>query len=94
MKRENTPIWAYLPFASVETRKGAYALIWCNVLCSLYCVPWSQYFIGVDWVAKIFVIDHWYWFAAMIAITVWYCLSFRRIIGSNAWPERSLDSDD
>jgi hypothetical protein len=90
-KQNNTPRWVYLAFANVETRRGAYMLIWCNVLCSLYCIPWSKYFGGMDLVGKIFLIDNWYWFALMVPITVWYVLGLKWIDRNQAF-ESDLES--
>jgi hypothetical protein len=87
MKRqENTPMWVYLAFASVETRRGAFLMFWLNALCCLYCIPWSQY-TNAPWVGKMFIIDNWVWLIMMVAITLWYWLSLKWTDRHNVWSE-------
>jgi hypothetical protein len=86
MKKENDmPLWVSLAFSSIESRKVALWLVFSCVLFSAYCIPWSNYFGSEDWVAKIFLIDDWNWFAMMVPITLWYWLSLRWIDNNSGW---------
>jgi len=87
-KTENMPIWVYLAFSSIATRKGALVLIFTCVAFSIYCMPWSLLFPGRDWVGQIFLIEDWSWFAMMIPITFWYWLSLRWVENNSGWPDR------
>lgn len=84
-KTKNMPIWVYLAFSSIDSRKGALLLIWACVVFSVYCIPWPQIFAKDDWVVKIFLVDDWSWFAMMIPITFWYWISLRWIDSNSAW---------
>ncbi|MGB5440850.1 MAG: hypothetical protein WBN57_08960 [Gammaproteobacteria bacterium] len=81
------PIWVFLAFSSIETRKAALILIWVCVLFTIYCIPWSRLFMGSDWVEKIFLIDDWSWLAMMIPIVLWYWLSLRWVDNNSAWED-------
>lgn len=76
VKTDKTPLWVFLAFASIETRKGALILIWISLLFTLYCIPWSLY-VAHPWISKIFLIDDWNWFAMMVPIIIWYWLGLR-----------------
>jgi hypothetical protein len=78
-KTEKMPLWVYLAFSSIHTRKGALWLIGFSVAFSIYCVPWSRLFVSSDWVSRIFLINEWSWFAMMIPMTLWYWISLRWI---------------
>ncbi|MCQ8183431.1 hypothetical protein NP603_20130 [Methylomonas sp. SURF-1] len=84
-KTENTPLWVFLALSSIETRKGALWLIWSSIVFTAYCVPWSLYFVGNEWVAKLFLISDWEWFAMMLPMTVWYWLSMRWVDRNGGW---------
>lgn len=84
-KKDNTPLWVFLAFSSINTRKGALILIWSCVIFSLYCIPWSQFFSDQEWVATIFLIDDWSWLAMMIPMIIWYWLSLRWVDKNTAW---------
>jgi hypothetical protein len=84
-KTDNMPIWVYLAFSSIATRKGASLLIWACVLFCIYCIPWVLLFPGRDWVAQIFLIEDWSWFAMMIPISFWYWLSLRWMDNNSGW---------
>jgi len=85
IKESNTPMWVFLAFSSIETRKGALILIWSSLVFSLYCVPWVKYFYGDGWVAKLFLIDDWEWFAMMIPMVLWYWLALRWVDKNTGW---------
>ncbi len=84
-KTEHTPLWVYLAFSNISTRKGALLLILASAVFTGYCVPWSLFFAGPGWLAKIFLADDWSWFAAMVPVTFWYWLSLRWIDNNHAW---------
>lgn len=79
-----TPIWVFLALSSIQTRKGALILIWSSLLFSLYCIPWVNYFAD-DWVANVFLIDDWSWFAMMLPMTAWYWLSMKWMDSNGGW---------
>ena len=70
-KRDDIPIWVYLAFSSISTRRGALLLILSSLLFCVYCIPWSLYFSEYHWIASVFLIDDWYWFAMMFPMTIW-----------------------
>ncbi|MCF6202068.1 MAG: hypothetical protein L3J59_00145 [Methylococcaceae bacterium] len=86
-KKDNTPLWVFLAFSSINTRKGALILIWSCIIFSLYCIPWSLFFSDQEWVARIFLIDDWSWLAMMIPIVIWYWLSLRWVDKNTAWDD-------
>ncbi|AMK75987.1 MULTISPECIES: hypothetical protein [Methylomonas] len=84
-KTDKTPLWVFLALSSIETRKGALLLIWSSIVFTFYCVPWVLYFDGNGWVAKLFLIDDWEWFAMMLPMTFWYWLSMRWVDKNGGW---------
>ncbi|MEN6373250.1 MAG: hypothetical protein ABFD75_00545 [Smithella sp.] len=84
-KTDATPLWVFLAFSSIESRRGALILVWISLIFSLYCVPWFNYFNFDDRVAKLFLVNDWVWFAVMLATTVWYWLSLRWIDKNGGW---------
>ncbi len=77
VKTKDTPLWVFLAFSSIETRKGASILIWASVLFTVYCIPWILLFgdaIG-DIGKQVLLIDDWSWVAMMVPITLWYIIS-------------------
>ena len=92
-KQDNTPMWVFLAFASIETRRGALLMILCNVLFSIYCLPWSQFVKDVEWIQKVFLIHGWFWFAVMVAMTLWYWMGFKWIDRHEAWSKSITDSE-
>lgn len=87
-KTENMPIWVYLAFSSISTRKAALLLIFACVLFSIYCIPWHLLFPDRDWVAQICLIGDWSWFAMMVPVTFWYWLGLRWIDKNSGWPDK------
>jgi len=83
-KSNDIPLWVFLALSSIETRKGALILIWSSLLFSLYCIPWVA-FSGNPWVAKLFLIDGWDWFAMMLPMTLWYWLSMKWVDKNRGW---------
>ena len=90
-KADDMPIWVFLAFSGIETRKTAMWLVWSCVISSAYCIPWPFYFGNLDWVAKIFLIDDWAWFAVMVPITLWYWLSLKWIDSHCGWADAAQD---
>jgi len=90
-KTDSMPIWVYLAFSSIATRKGALLLITACVVFSIYCIPWSLFFARQNWVEKIFLIGDWSWFAMMIPITFWYWISLRWIDNNAGWEDPGQD---
>lgn len=84
-KKDNTPLWVFLAFSSINTRKGALILIWSSIVFTLYCFPWSMFFAEPAWVRQVFLIDDWSWLAMMLPIIVWYYLSLRWIDKNDVW---------
>jgi hypothetical protein len=84
-KTNDIPLWVFLAFSSIESRKGALFLIWSSLIFSIYCVPWVSYFQGNEWVTKLLLIDDWSWFAMTIPMTVWYWLSLKWTDKNNHW---------
>lgn len=86
MKNENnTPMWVFLAFSSINSRRGALILIWCSVLFTLYCVPWSTFWEQNLLLGRLFLIDDWSWFVMMLPICVWYWLGFRWVERNQGW---------
>ena len=79
------PLWVFLAFSSIETRKGALLLIWACALFSIYCIPWSLMFTSQHWIATVFLIDDWSWLAMMVPITLWYWISLRWVDNNTGW---------
>lgn len=84
-KTDTTPVWVFLAFSSIESRKGALMLIWGSFIFSIYSIPWVNYFSGNPWVAKLFLIDDWEWFLMTLPMTVWYGFSLKWIDKNGGW---------
>ena len=85
-KTDTTPFWVFLAYANIETRKGALILLWSSLVFTFYCIPWPIYFNGDDgWVAKLFLIEDWSWFAMMLPMTAWYWLSLKWMDKNGNW---------
>jgi len=86
-KTGDVPIWVYLAFSSIATRKGALLLIGSCIVFSVYCIPWVRIFPDRDWVGRLFLVDDWSWFAAMVPITLWYWLSLKWVDSNTGWQD-------
>ena len=84
-KTKDMPLWVFLAFSSIETRKMAMILIWSCIVFTLYCIPWVM-FVDNPWVKSIFLIDDWSWVTMMVPICLWYWLSLRWVDKHSAWP--------
>jgi hypothetical protein len=87
------PIWVYLAFSTIETRKGALLLIWACAVFSLYCIPWVLFFPSQHWIAQLFLIEDWSWFAMMFPITVWYWLSLTWVDNNSVWQGDGMEQE-
>ncbi|NOT86272.1 MAG: hypothetical protein HOP02_16165 [Methylococcaceae bacterium] len=85
LKTDDMPMWVFLAFSSIATRKGAMLLIWSCLLFTLYCIPWVKFIPGNVWVGKLFLIDDWSWFAMMLPILLWYWLSLKWVDKRGDW---------
>jgi len=86
-RSHNMPLWVYLAFSSIGTRKGALWLISVCIVFTLYCIPWRQVIPGQEWIKKIFLVDDWTWFVMMIPCVVWYWMSFKWIDNNATWED-------
>lgn len=86
-KTKEMPMWVFLAYSSIETRKAALWLIIACAVFTLYSIPWPKFFAGSGWVSKIFLIDDWSWVAMMVPITIWYWLSLKWIDNHHAWAD-------
>jgi hypothetical protein len=77
------PIWVYLAFSSIATRKTALFLIWACAIFSIYSIPWATFFTSQEGLVDVFLIRDWSWFAMMAPMTTWYWMSLR-------WVDRNL----
>ncbi len=84
-KHEGMPMWVFLAFSSIETRKAALLLILSSIIFTLYSVPWVEFFSNEPWVEKIFLIDDWSWVQMMVPIIIWYLLSLRWVDKNGEW---------
>lgn len=84
-KTDKTPLWVFLAFSSIETRRGALILLWSSLLFTVYCIPWVTLFKDQEWVETLFLIDDWSWVAIMLPMSFWYWLSLRWVDKKNAW---------
>jgi len=85
VKTDNMPIWVFLAFSSISTRKGALVLIWASIVFAIYTIPWSGLFANNEWISSLFLIDDWSWFAMMVPITFWYWISMKWLDRNAGW---------
>lgn len=91
IKTDKTPIWVFLAFSAVETRKGALILIWSSIIFSIYCIPWTL-LLGdaLGHIAKqVLLIDDWSWIAMMAPMVLWYIISLKWMDKHNGWTAQS-----
>ena len=86
-KIEGKPIWVWLAFSSVKTRKAAVLLTWVCGIFSVYCIPWSHISPNAQWLAKVFLLEDWSWFAMVAPMTLWYWMSLKWIDRHLGWPD-------
>jgi len=95
IKTKNTPLWVFLAFSAIESRKGALILIWACVAFTLYSLPWVALFgdaLG-ELGKQLLVIDDWSWVAMMVPITLWYILSLLWMDKHNGWLNLPADAN-
>jgi len=83
-KKDDMPLWVFLAFSSIETRKGALILIYSSVIFTLYSVPWVLFF-KQSWVEDVFLIGDWSWALTMLPLVFWYWLSLRWVDKHQHW---------
>ena len=86
-KKDDMPLWVFLAFSSINTRKAALILIWACVIFTLYCIPVPLLIKEPKWLAQVFLIDDWSWLAMMIPMVLWYYLSLRWVDKNGGWEE-------
>lgn len=84
-KTDDMPLWVFLAFSSINTRKGAFILLWSCVIFTVYCLPWALFFTGHGWIVKVFMIEDWSWVAMMVPISLWYWLSLKWLDDHKGW---------
>jgi len=95
IKTKNTPLWVFLAFSAIETRKGALLLIWSCVVFSIYSIPWTLLLgdsLG-ELGKKILLIDDWSWVGMMIPITIWYYISLIWMDKHEGWVRRPAGAE-
>lgn len=90
-KTDDMPMWVFLAFSNISTRKGAMILILVCLIFSIYCIPWPLFFKDVSWISKIFLIDDWSWIAMMLPMTLWYWLSLKWVDKNAEWENPAED---
>jgi len=78
-KSDDTPLWVFLAFSSIETRMRALLLLRAYLIIFIYCIPWVLFIADSGWVATLFLIDDWSWIAMMAPVVLWYWMSLRRV---------------
>lgn len=91
-KTEKMPLWVFLAFSSIETRKGALLLTGACAIFSLYCIPYSLFFGNSELIKTIFLIDDWSWIAMMAPMTLWYWISLKWVDNNSAWKTPELNA--
>lgn len=84
-KRDDMPMWVFLAFASINTRKAALILIWVCVVFTLYCIPVPLFVKEPEWISQVFLIDDWSWLAMMVPMVIWYVLCLRWVDKHDGW---------
>lgn len=84
-KKDDTPLWVFLAFSSIETRTGAARLICASIIFTIYCLPWPMYFSTQDLIIHKILIEDWSWFAMMVPIVIWYWLSLKWVDTHASW---------
>ena len=91
-KTEKMPIWVFLAFSSIETRKGALTLITACALFSIYCIPFPLFFEDSGLIKTIFLIDDWSWIAMMAPMTLWYWISLKWVDRNSGWKNPEVNT--
>lgn len=92
-RTDNMPLWVFLAFSSLNTRKGAMRLIYACAIFTLYCLPFAIIFPDQSWLKHVFLIDDWSWFIMMIPIIIWYTLALKWLDRHTSWaPQPQKDA--
>lgn len=94
IKTKKTPIWVFLAFSAIESRRGAIILISACVLFTLYSIPWSLLLDNSDGsISQLFIIDDWSWAGMMVPICLWYIASLTWMDKHDGWTKRPAGLD-
>ena len=94
VKTEDTPLWVFLAFSSIETRKGAMILIWSCVAFTIYSLPWPLFFSNpLGELGKSIFFDDWYTLLMMIPITLWYIIGLQWMDKRQAWEQPDKEAE-
>lgn len=95
IKTRRTPLWVFLAFSAIETRKGALRLVWACALFTLYCLPWNTLLHGAldDSIGSLLLIDDWSWVVMMAPMTLWYIASLRWMDRHDGWVPRPVGAE-
>jgi len=95
IKTKRTPLWVFLAFSAIETRKGAMLLIWACALFTVYCFPWNIITNGAlgEFGKQVFLIDDWSWLAMMLPMTLWYVASLIWMDKHEGWVSRPVGAE-
>lgn len=86
-RKENMPLWVFLAFSGIETRRAALLLFWTSLAFTIYCIPWGQFLSLDGWAGKLFLIDDWSWFPMMLPVVFWYWAGLRWVDRNGGWSE-------
>jgi len=86
-KTDNMPIWVFLAYSAINTRKAALILIGACAIFTVYCIPWSSLFANPQWLGKLFRIEDWSWVLMMVPIMLWYWISLRWLDNNSGWAQ-------
>ena len=95
IKTKNTPLWVFLAFSAIETRKGALLLVWSCVAFSIYCIPWVLLLgetLG-EFGKQVLLIDDWEWLTMMIPLTLWYFICLIWMDKHGGWDPQPAESE-
>jgi len=85
VRSHKMPLWVFLAFSSINTRKAALMLIGSCVAFTIYCIPWTIFFENKEWVKTIFIINDWSWVAMMVPFIFWYWISLKWVDNNTGW---------
>ncbi len=94
-RTKNTPIWVFLAFSAIETRRGALILVASSILFTIYCIPWKLLLQAgeEEVVSQVFLIDDWSWVGMMIPVILWYLASLVWMEKHDGWTPRPAGMD-
>lgn len=94
-KTPKTPLWVFLAFSAIETRRAALILIFSCVIFTLYSIPWTLLVKPelAESLSKIFLIEDWSWAGMMLPICLWYLASLIWMDKNGGWIRRPAGLD-